>query len=150
MIYLDNSATTKPHKDVLAAFMQVNELYYANPASIHRAGVESNTLLTKAREQMASILNTEPHSVLFTSGGTESKNFAIYGVAKASGFRGKHIITTEIEHASILEAMKRLAEDGFEVEYLKVNKEGVISLDELREKVRKDTILVSICMLIMK
>jgi cysteine desulfurase len=144
MIYLDNSATTKPHKDVLAAFMQVNELYYANPASIHRAGVESNTLLTKAREQMANILNTEPHSVLFTSGGTESNNFAIDGVAKSSGFRGKHIITTEIEHASILEAMKRLAEEGFEVEYLKVNKEGVISLDELREKIRKDTILVSI------
>ena len=79
MIYLDNSATTKPHKDVLATFMQVNELYYANPASIHRAGVESNTLLMKAREQMAAILNTEPHSVLFTSGGTESNNFALNG-----------------------------------------------------------------------
>lgn len=144
MIYLDNSATTKPHKEVLATFMQVNELYYANPASIHKAGVESHALLTKAREQMAQIVNTEPHSVLFTSGGTESNNFAVYGVAKSSGFRGKHIITTEIEHPSILEAVKRLAEEGFEVDYLKVDKEGVISLDELREKLRKDTILISI------
>ena len=83
MIYLDNSATTKPHKEVLATFMQVNEQYYANPASIHNAGVESNALLTKAREQMAHILNTEAKHVLFTSGGTESNNAAIYGVSKS-------------------------------------------------------------------
>lgn len=144
MIYLDNSATTKPYKEVLATFMQVNELYYANSASIHRLGVESNTLLTKAREQMAQLLNTEPPHVLFTAGGTESNNFALYGIAKSSGFRGKHIITTEIEHPSILEAVRRLEDEGFEIDYLKVNKEGVISLDELREKLRKDTIIVSI------
>ena len=145
MIYLDNSATTKPHKEVLATFMQVNELYFANPASIHLAGVESNTLLTKAREQLAHLLNTEEKNVLFTSGGTESNNFALHGLAKSSHFRGKHIITTEIEHPSILEAVKRLQEDeGYEVDYLKVNKQGVISLDELREKLRKDTVIVSI------
>ncbi len=144
MIYLDNSATTKPHKDVLATFMLVNEQYYANPASIHRAGVESNALLTKAREQLANILHTEEKNILFTSGGTESNNAAIFGLAKSSNFRGKHIITTEIEHPSILEAVKRLEEEGYEIDYLKVNKSGVISLEELQQKLRKDTIIVSI------
>ena len=107
MIYLDNGATTKPHKDVLATFMLVNEQYYANPASIHRAGVESNALLTKAREQLANILHTDEKNILFTSGGTESNNAALFGLAKSSNFRGKHIITTEIEHPSILEAVKQ-------------------------------------------
>lgn len=144
MIYLDNSATTKPHKDVLATFMLVNEQYYANPASIHCAGVESNALLTKAREQLAGILHTEQKNILFTAGGTESNNAALYGLAKSSIFRGKHIITTEIEHPSILEAVKRLEQEGYEIDYLKVNKQGVISLDELRQKLRKDTIIVSI------
>lgn len=144
MIYLDNSATTKPHKEVLATFMQVNELYFANPSSIHQAGVEANALLTKAREQMATILNTEANHVLFTSGGTESNNFALYGIAKKNSFKSKHIITTEIEHPSILEAVKRLESEGFEIDYLKPNKDGVISIDELRKKLRKETNLVSI------
>ena len=144
MIYLDSSATTKPHKEVLDTFVQVNELYYANPASIHEAGVTANTLLTKAREQVAQILNTEAKEVIFTAGGTESNNFAIFGTAYVSTHKGKHIITTEIEHPSVLEAVKRLAEEGFEVEYLTVNADGVISLEGLKRKVRKDTILVSI------
>lgn len=144
MIYLDNSATTKPHKDVLNTFIQVNELYYANPASIHSAGVEANTLLMRAREQIADILLTDAKDVLFTAGGTESNNFAIQGIAAVNTHKGKHIITTEIEHPSVLESVKLLAQQGFEVEYLTVNKAGVISLDELRAKIRKDTILVSI------
>ncbi|MGE7021495.1 cysteine desulfurase family protein [Solibacillus cecembensis] len=144
MIYLDNSATTRPYKEVLTTFMQVNELYYANPASIHIAGVEANTLLVKAREQIAQLLKTEANHVLFTAGGTESNNFAFYGVAKKGNFRGKHIITTEIEHPSILEAAKRLESEGYEIDYLKPDKNGVISLDELQEKLRKETILVSI------
>ena len=144
MIYLDNSATTKPHEDVLKTFLAVNEQYFANPASIHRAGVESNALLTKAREQLANILHTEEKNILFTSGGTESNNAAIFGLAKSSNFRGKHIITTEIEHPSILEAVKRLEEEGYEIDYLKVNKYGIISLEELKQKLRKDTIIVSI------
>lgn len=144
MIYLDNSATTKPHKEVLDTFVQVNELYYANPASIHEAGVTANTLLMRAREQVAQILNTEAKEVIFTAGGTESNNFAIFGTAYVSTHKGKHILTTEIEHPSVLEAVKRLAEEGFEVEYLTVNADGVISLEELKRKVRKDTILVSI------
>ena len=144
MIYLDSSATTKPHKEVLDTFVQVNELYYANPASIHEAGVTANTLLTKAREQVAQILNTGVKEVIFTAGGTESNNFAIFGTAHVSAHKGKHILTTEIEHPSVLEAVKRLGEEGFEVEYLMVDSNGVISLEELKQKVRKDTILVSI------
>ncbi|MEK4230337.1 cysteine desulfurase family protein [Solibacillus sp. FSL H8-0538] len=144
MIYLDNSATTKPHKDVLTTFIQVNEMYYANPSSIHQAGVEANILLTRARTQIADILHTEAKDVIFTAGGTESNNFAIFGIAKVNTHKGKHVLTTEIEHPSVLESVKRLAEEGYEVEYLTVDEAGIISLEELRSKVRKDTILVSI------
>ena len=142
-IYLDNSATTKPYKEVMQAFMAVNEQYYANPASIHAMGVESNDLLMRAREQVADILQTEAKNVLFTSGGTESNNTAIFGLAHANTHKGNHILTTEIEHPSVLESVKQLEKEGFGIEYLHVDKSGVVSLDELREKVRKDTILVS-------
>lgn len=144
MIYFDNAATTKPYQEVLNTFIEVNENYYANPASIHQAGVESNTLLNLARQQIAKNLHTKDEHVLFTSGGTESNNFALFGVAFANTHIGKHIITTEIEHASVLEAAKKLETLGFEVDYLKVDEKGVISLDELKQKLRKDTTLVSI------
>lgn len=143
-IYLDNSATTKPYKEVMQTFMAVNEQYYANPASIHAMGVESNELLMRAREQVADILKTEAKNVLFTSGGTESNNTAIFGLARGNKHKGQHIITTEIEHPSVLESVKQLEKEGFEIEYLRVNKQGVISLDELKAKIRKDTVLVSI------
>lgn len=143
MIYFDNSATTKPYEEVLHTFVKVNENYYANPASIHSFGVEVNELLDAARSQIAQTLHTEPKNVLFTAGGTESNNFAIFGVAKANRHIGKHIITTEIEHASVLEAVKALENEGYEVDYLSVNENGIISIQELQEKLRKDTILVS-------
>ncbi|MFJ7736799.1 cysteine desulfurase family protein [Lysinibacillus sp. NPDC097287] len=144
MIYLDNSATTKPHKEVMQTFLAVNEQYYANPASIHAMGVESNELLMRAREQVADILHTDAKNILFTSGGTESNNTAILGLARGNTNKGKHILTTVIEHPSVLESVKQLEKEGFEVEYLHVGKNGVISLEELRAKVRKDTVLVSI------
>ncbi|GLC88282.1 cysteine desulfurase family protein [Lysinibacillus piscis] len=143
-IYVDNSATTKPLQEVMQTFVAVNEQYYANPASIHAMGVEANDLLMRAREQVADILHTEAKNVLFTSGGTESNNTAIFGLARSNTHKGKHILTTVIEHPSVLEPMKQLAQEGFEVEYLQVNQSGVISLDELQAKLRKDTILVSI------
>lgn len=144
MIYFDNSATTKPHPDVLNTFVKVNEQFYANPASIHVAGLEANELLDRARSQVAQIFHTDEKSVIFTAGGTESNNFAIFGVAKANTHIGKHIITTEIEHASNIEAVKSLENDGFEIDYLHVDHTGVISLEELKQKIRKDTVLVSI------
>lgn len=143
MIYLDNSATTKVHDDVLASFIQVNNQYYGNAASIHAMGVEANDLLTRARTQVAQLLKAEPEHVIFTSGGTESNNFAFYGVAAASTHKGRHVITTAVEHPCVLEAAKRLEQQGYEVDYLSVNAQGVISLDELRDKIRKDTVLVS-------
>jgi len=144
MIYLDNSATTKPHESVLQTFLQVNERYFANPASIHKAGVEANDLLSRAREQVASILNTEDKQVIFTSGGTESNNFALYGIAKSSTHKGKHIIVSEIEHPSVLEAAKRLITEGFDIEYLRVDEHGKLSVEQLKRIIRKDTILVSV------
>ena len=144
MIYLDNSATTKPSKAVLDTFLQVNEHYYANPASIHQAGVEANDLLMRAREQLANILKTEAKQVIFTSGGTESNNFAFYSVAKSNAHIGKHIIVSEIEHPSVLEAAKRLIKEGYEVEYLRVDANGAVSLEQLTRILRKDTILVSV------
>ena len=145
MIYLDNSATTKPHEEVIKTFLAVNDQYYANPSSIHEMGVESNELLSRAREQLGQLLNTKSEKeILFTSGGTESNNFAIFGIARANIHKGKHIITTEIEHPSVLEAMKILEKEGFEVDYLSVNSDGIISLEQLESLVRKDTSLVSI------
>ena len=144
MVYLDNSATTKPLPEVMQTFVQVSEQYYANPASIHEAGNTTHQLLTKAREQLANILNTEAKEVIFTAGGTEANNFAVYSVSKTQQHIGKHVITTAIEHPSILQAVKRLEEEGFEVDYLDVDARGVISVEQLASKLRKDTIFVSV------
>lgn len=143
MIYLDNSATTKPLQEVMNTFIQVNEQYYANPSSIHEAGVTANLLLTKAREQIAGLIGAEPERVIFTASGTEANNFAVYSVSKTQTHIGKHILTTNIEHASVLEAVNRLKAEGYDVEYLKVNEQGVVTIEELAKRLRKDTILVS-------
>ena len=143
MIYLDNSATTKPLPEVMNTFIKVNEQYYANPSSIHEAGVTANQLLTKARELIASLIGALPERVVFTSSGTEANNFAVYSVSKTQTHIGKHILTTNIEHASVLEAVARLKAEGFEVEYLKANEEGVVTVEEIAKRLRKDTILVS-------
>lgn len=144
MIYLDSAATTQPLHEILQAFNVANEKYFANPASIHKMGVEANTLLDRARQQMAQLLHTTEKEVIFTSGGTESNNLAIIGVARANKMKGKHIITTSIEHPSVLEAVKFLETEGFEIDYLQVDESGVISLEQLSSTLRKDTILVSI------
>ncbi|GKW46686.1 cysteine desulfurase family protein [Planococcus sp. NCCP-2050] len=142
MIYLDNSATTKPRKEVLETFLKVNEQYYANPASLHQMGNEAEDLLENARQQIKRILNME--NVIFTSGGTESNNLALFGVARANRHRGKHIISAETEHPAILNSLKELEKEGFEITLLKVNAAGEISLDELKNVLRSDTILVSL------
>ena len=144
MIYLDNSATTKPLPEIMQTFVQVSEQYYANPASIHEAGNVTNQLLTKAREQLANLLNTAAKEVIFTAGGTEANNFAVYSVSKTQQHIGKHVITSKIEHPSVLQSVKRLEQEGFEVDYLDVDEYGVVSLGQLQQKLRKDTIFVSI------
>ncbi|MCP2035222.1 cysteine desulfurase [Planomicrobium sp. HSC-17F08] len=142
MIYLDNSATTQPRKEVLEAFVKVNEQFYANPASIHQMGNEAEDLLEGARTQIKHILNME--HVVFTSGGTESNNLALIGAAKAYQHRGKHIITAVTEHPAVLNPLAVLEEQGFEITRLRVDETGAISLNELNNALRSDTILVSL------
>ncbi|WP_108306414.1 cysteine desulfurase family protein [Metalysinibacillus jejuensis] len=144
MIYFDNSATTQPLPDVLQAFVTINERYYANPSSIHERGVEANALLTRAREQIATLIQTEASRVIFTSGGTESNNLAIFGVTASTQHIGKHVITTAIEHPSVGEAMKRLEKEGYDITYLPVDAQGVVALNDVKQALRKDTVLVSI------
>ncbi|TWT08898.1 cysteine desulfurase family protein [Planomicrobium sp. CPCC 101079] len=142
MIYLDNSATTKPKKEILDAFVKANEQFYANPASLHQMGNAAEDLLEKARAQIAGLLNMK--HVVFTSGGTESNNLAIFGTAHAYQSRGKHIITAETEHPSVLNSLKVLEEQGFEITRLPVDRFGRLSLNELKNALRSDTILVSL------
>ncbi len=144
LIYLDNSATTKPYQEVLHTFVKINENLYANPSSIHSFGGKVEKLLHQAREQMASILNVQAQEIFYTSGGTEANNLAIKGAALQYRNRGKHIITSSIEHPSVLHACQQLEELGFSITYLPVNSEGRVSVEDVRNAIRKDTILVSI------
>ncbi|MBB6452124.1 cysteine desulfurase [Salirhabdus euzebyi] len=144
MIYLDNSATTSPYKEVLDSFYKVSQGFFANPSSIHYLGGEVEQLLTKAKEQAASLLNVLPKELIFTSGGTESNNLAIKGIALQHQNRGKHIITTQIEHPSVLEACRSLEQFGFDVTYLSVDIEGKVSPEQVKAAIREDTILISI------
>ena len=144
MIYLDNSATTKPDKAVLESYNKVNHDFYANPSSIHKLGADADKLQNKAREQAAALLNIAAEEIVFTSGGTEGNNLAIKGIALEYKHRGKHIITTKIEHASVFEACKGLEKLGFEVTYLSADENGCIDINDVKAHIRKDTILVSI------
>lgn len=144
MIYLDNSATTAPDEEVLSSFIEVNRRYFANPASLHLPGKEAETLLERSREQILSILGAADGEVIFMSGGTEANNLAIVGLARALRSRGQHIITTPIEHPSVLQAINYLEKEGFEVDYLSVDKQGLVDPKELAEKIQENTILVSI------
>lgn len=144
MIYLDNSATTIPEEDVLRSYTTASLAYYANPASLHSAGNQANQLLESARKQIAHLVGNDTSDVTFTSGGTEANNLAILGFARSLKRRGNHIITTEIEHDSVRKACLQLETEGFEVDWLSVNERGEISLKELQQKIRKETILVSI------
>ena len=144
VIYLDNAATSRVYPEVLESYRQISLNYFANPSSIHKLGQESHRLLEKSREQILSLLNLNHHEVIFTSGATEANNLAIKGYALANQNRGKHIITTAIEHPSVLATCKALEKYGYEVTILPVNKKGVIEVNLLKAAIREDTILVSI------
>jgi cysteine desulfurase len=144
LIYLDNSATTKPYKEVLDTFLKVNESFYANPSSIHSFGGQIEKLIQQSREQVASLLDIKQKEVLFTSGGTESNNLAIKGTAIQYGHRGKHIITTKIEHPSVRSAVKQLEIFGYSVTYLDVDAQGRIQPEQVKDAIKEDTILVSV------
>ncbi|EDO1142005.1 aminotransferase class V-fold PLP-dependent enzyme [Listeria innocua] len=144
MIYFDNSATTKPNAAVLETYTKVASNYFANPSSLHRFGAKSKELLDTSRKQIATMLDVLPEEIIFTSGGTEGNNLAIKGLAYSYKNRGKHIITSSIEHPSVRLVMEELDKNGFTVTYLKVDKNGVIQLDELKAALTDETILVSI------
>ena len=144
MIYFDNSATTKPHEEVIESYQAVSENYYGNPSSQHQLGYDADKLLRKAYEQAASMLGVTNQEIVFTSGGTESNNLAIKGIALRYHKHGKHLVTTTIEHPSVLEAFKALETLGFEVSYVPVDASGVVKVEAIKEAVREDTILVSV------
>ena len=143
-VYLDNSATTRVFPEVAAYMTQIMCQQYGNPSSLHLKGMEAEQILRKAKETLASILKCNEKELIFTSGGTESDNLALRGVAQAKQRQGRHLITTQIEHPAILQTMHFLEEQGFQVTYLPVDSYGRIRLEDLQRAMRMDTILVSI------
>lgn len=146
MIYLDNSATTKPCREAVAAVMDAMTENWANPSSLYHFGMEGAKLMRSARAKVAAALGAEPDRVFFTSGGTEADNWAVFSSVKKMGKRGKHIITTAVEHPAIGNCMKELETQGYEVTYLQPDSMGCISPESLKAALRKDTILVSVMM----
>ena len=146
MIYLDNSATTKPCAEAVAAMTAALTENWANPSALYGFGIDAAKLLRTARMQVAAAMGAEPDRVFFTSGGTEADNWALFSTARRFGKKKKHIITTAIEHHAILHAMQELTAQGFEVTYLQPDGEGRITLAQLKEALRPDTFLVSIMM----
>ncbi|MFH0801294.1 MAG: cysteine desulfurase family protein [bacterium] len=143
-IYLDNSATTRLDPQVFKAMQSFLEKEAGNASSLHKLGVISAKGIERAREVIAKRLNAEPHELLFTSGGTESNNLALKGVVSANKGRGKHVIISKIEHPSVHNICAWLERQGLDISYLPVNKDGLIAVDEFKQAIRSDTLLVSI------
>lgn len=143
-IYLDNAATTKPLDSVVEITNTIMKENYGNPSSLHIMGINAEKVIRDAKKSIANKLNVSENEVYFTSGATESNNTAILGAVYANKRKGNHIITTEIEHPSVLECFSKLEKEGFKVTYLSVNKEGIIDLEELKNVISNDTIFVSI------
>lgn len=145
MIYLDNSATTKPCEEAVRATVDAMTVCFGNPSSRHSAGLDAERLLTSSREAVAASLHVDAKNIIFTSGGTESDNMAIVGAVKALHRRGKKIVTTAFEHSAVINTMKQLENDGFEVVYLKPDESGTVPISAFIEAIDDKTILVS-CM----
>ena len=146
MIYLDNSATTKPNAACVEAMTRLLCDAWGNPSSVHELGIAAERELKNARREVAASLGAEPERVFFTSGGTEADNWAIFSACERLKKRGNHIVTTAVEHHAVLHPMKSLEAKGFEVTYLQPDETGFVSEDRLKAALRPDTILVSIMM----
>lgn len=142
--YLDNSATTQPRPEAIAAVTEAMQDHYGNPSSLHDKGVEAERRLTRARGQVAQLIRAPAESIVFTSGGTEANNLALLGTARTLQSRGRHIITTQIEHPSVLAVADRLAAEGFQITRLPVDRAGRIAPAAVAAALRPDTILVSV------
>ena len=145
MIYLDYCATTPANKEVVETFSKVSLDYIGNPNSLHKLGLESKKLMDASVRQVASLLNVKENEIIFTSGASEANNLAIFGVVNRYSNRGKHIITTKLEHSSVLECMNYLEKNGYIIDYVNILEDGLIDLEDLEKKLSKDTVLVSIC-----
>ncbi len=143
-VYFDNSATTKPYDEVVEVVNEIMTNSYANPSALHSAGINAERLINNARGIVARSLGCKADELIFTSGGTEADNLAILGVAGAYSRKGKHLITSKIEHHAVLDCFKYLETVGFEVTYINAGIDGIIDFEELRNSVRDDTILISI------
>lgn len=144
MIYLDNGATTPVHERVKKAILNILDNHFGNPSSLHQLGLDAEKKIKEARIEVAKTLGVKEKNVVFTSGGSESNNLAIKGALGTYTNRGKHIIVSSIEHASIYYQAKKLSEEGFDLDFAKVDKNGFVDLENLKNMIRKDTILVSI------
>jgi cysteine desulfurase NifS/selenium donor protein len=143
-IYLDYNATTPIDKRVADAMRPFLDEYFGNPSSVHEYGIKTKLAVEKARQQIAGLLNCEPSEIIFTSGGTESNNFAIKGAALANRDKGNHIITSTVEHPAVFEVCHYLERNGFEVTYVNVDEYGIVKLDELEAAIRPETILITV------
>lgn len=143
-VYLDNAATTRPYKEVREIVDEYNDKYYANASSLHSFGREARKGIEWAREEIAGLINASPREIIFTSGATESDNWAIRGAAYHNKNKGRHIITSAIEHHAVLHTCNQLEKEDFDVTYLPVDSDGNINIRELKDSIREDTILISI------
>ncbi|MCO4355729.1 cysteine desulfurase [Staphylococcus agnetis] len=143
-VYADYAATTPVKPEVIESMTKIYETHYGNPSSIHAQGRDARRFLDESRRQVAQILNANTNEIIFTSGATESNNTAIKGIAMANQSKGRHLITTKIEHHSVLNVFEFLETQGFEVTYLNVDEDGLIDLDQFKQALRPDTTLVSI------
>src|SRR5258708_35377923 len=143
-VYLDHAATTPVSPEVLAEMLPYFSEVFENPAAIYTPGAEARSAVDEARETIADAIGARPEEIFFTSGGTESNNWALKGAAAAHGTSKRHILTTEIEHQAVLQPCESLAEQGFEIEYLPVDGEGLVDPAEVAKRIRPDTALVSV------
>ncbi len=142
--YLDNSATTRCFDEVIEVVESEMKTYYGNPSSMHKKGFEAEKKIKEATKIIASTLKCEESEIVYTSGGTEADNMALIGIARAYKRQGKHIITSSIEHAAILQTAEYLKEEGYEITYLSTDEKGIVDLKQLEDSIREDTILVSV------
>ncbi len=145
MIYLDYSATTPVNEEVLDTFIKVTRDYIGNPNSLHKLGVDSKRLIEASTKQIASLLGVKEKEIIYTSGATEANNLAIKGVCEKYKNRGKHIITTRLEHSSVTAPISFLTRYGYDVDFVELDENGLVTIDNLKKVMREDTILVSIC-----
>lgn len=143
-VYLDNSATTKPYKEVVDEMVYALTIDYANPSAVHKKGVEVEKNIKNIRQTIAKSIGCKDKEIIFTSGGTEANNTIIRGIANANKKRKNHIITTKIEHPSVLRTMEDLEDHGFEVTYLDVNNKGIVEIDDVKKAIKDNTMLISI------